>query len=64
MLSDIDEYEGGDLEIARASNFTRDQHFNLGTIIVFPSYMSHKVHEVTKGVRYTLTSWIEGPSWA
>jgi len=32
-----------------------------GTIVVFPSFLDHKVTPVTEGTRYSLVSWFVGP---
>tara|TARA_R110000868_G_scaffold56919_4_gene176279 strand:- start:233 stop:1372 length:1140 start_codon:yes stop_codon:yes gene_type:complete len=32
-----------------------------GTLIVFPSYMPHGVEPVTKGIRYSVVTWLLGP---
>lgn len=32
-----------------------------GTVIIFPSYILHRVTPVTKGVRKSLAVWISGP---
>ena len=51
-----DEYEGGEFEF-----FGRQQVLGKrGTIIVFPSYMMHRVKPVTKGIRYSLVTWFCG----
>ena len=62
QLSDSDDYEGGDFEI--------DQQYNQpqgirqkGTVFVFPSFLRHRVKEVTKGTRKSLVAWIEGPKF-
>ena len=34
-----------------------------GTVLVFPSFLCHEVTPVTKGIRKSLVSWIEGPMW-
>ena len=48
-----DEYEGGEFEF-----FAKDTVISKrGTIIVFPSYMQHRVKPVTKGTRYSLVIW-------
>ena len=60
QLSDPKEYEGGELCI----NDSPDPQVcpnDLGTIILFPSYTSHEVKPVTKGTRYSLVAWVEGP---
>ena len=32
-----------------------------GSVIVFPSFMEHRVAPVTKGTRYSLVTWFLGP---
>ena len=51
------DYEGGAFE------FVDEEVTDLGTgsIIVFPSFLMHKVSPVTKGVRYSLVAWFVGP---
>tara|TARA_R110000803_G_scaffold76087_1_gene140630 strand:+ start:66 stop:662 length:597 start_codon:yes stop_codon:yes gene_type:complete len=58
-------YKGGDLEIITGSH-PKDRFKMIkdeGAIIVFPSYTLHKVTPVTKGERYSLVSWLTGPSF-
>ena len=31
-----------------------------GTVVIFPSYMMHRVSEVTKGTRESLVLWVGG----
>ncbi len=33
----------------------------LGDLIIFPSFIDHKVSPVTKGVRYSVVAWFGGP---
>jgi len=33
----------------------------IGSIIVFPSFMEHRVTPITKGIRYSLVAWFLGP---
>tara|TARA_R110000787_G_scaffold7130_1_gene24550 strand:+ start:3519 stop:4112 length:594 start_codon:yes stop_codon:yes gene_type:complete len=60
-----DDYEGGGFEFATMGNgastiYTPD--FNkLGSIIVFPSFLAHRVEPVTKGTRYAAVCWFLGP---
>jgi len=58
-------YKGGDLEIVTGAH--KKDKFKMereqGTLIVFPSYILHKVTPVTKGERYSLVSWLTGPSF-
>lgn len=62
LLSDPDEYEGGELEIITDGSPDRAVKFkpNKGDITFFASNMPHKVHPVTKGTRRSLVFWVEG----
>jgi len=60
QLSDEDSYEGGDLQFMinnRIENAPRKK----GTVIVFPSFILHRVTEVTKGKRNSIVGWLSGP---
>ena len=59
QLSDPNEYEGGNLQFMRGE-FQEDAPRGLGTVIVFPSYMLHRVSEITKGTRKSLVLWVGG----
>lgn len=59
QLSDPNEYEGGDLQIQTEGRITADRL--QGNMVIFPSYMQHRVTPVTKGERYSLVIWISGP---
>ena len=62
QLSNEDEYEGGELEIVYApNNFIAPK--KKGTIIIFPSFLVHRVKQVTKGNRFSLVLWIDGPAF-
>ena len=67
QLSDSDEYTGGDLEFAELNGgdqeeFKKDMR-KKGTVIVFPSFLQHRVTEVTEGQRHALVGWREGKQW-
>jgi len=47
------EFEGGVQPETRAR----------GSIIVFPSFVKHRVVPVTKGTRYSLVNWFHGPQF-
>ena len=34
-----------------------------GSTIFLPSFVPHQAHPVTKGKRYSLAVWFEGPKW-
>ena len=66
LLSDENEYEGGNLEFQPRDQddpnmvITTEKIKKKGTIIVFPSYTWHRVTPVTKGTRYSLVVWSLG----
>lgn len=70
-LSNSDEYEGGDLEFCdplaspmKKENIIKDDSFrNKGNIIIFPSFVYHRVTKVTKGQRLSMVIWIRGEKW-
>jgi PKHD-type hydroxylase len=64
QLSDANSYDGGDLEITEASTYPNPKDIReQGTAIFFPSLMRHKANPVTKGTRYSIAAWFEGPKW-
>ena len=74
-LTHPDEYEGGHFEwcdaygvnplydperaVFRAQQHAREQ----GSIIIFPSFVYHRVTPVTIGRRHSLVGWIAGPTF-
>ena len=62
QLSDSDEYEGCDLEFMLHRNIAKAPR-KKGTIIFFPSYLTHRVSPITKGNRKSLVIWFHGPSF-
>jgi len=65
ILSDPKDYSGGDLEFD-FRNADPDKKRNVkvckdikckGSLIVFPSFVWHRVNPVKKGIRYSLVSW-------
>ena len=67
-LSDPSEYEGGNLEFdfRNQVDWERNKKSKIkecteirprGSIIVFPSFVWHRVNPVTKGTRYSLVIW-------
>lgn len=60
QLSDPADYEGGKLELDGVT--ISDGNFKSpGDVIFFPSHLRHRVTPVTKGTRYSLVTWINGP---
>ena len=62
QLSDPDDYEGGDFQFRmRADALTVPR--SKGAVVLFPSWMLHRVTPVTKGLRKSLVAWVSGPAW-
>jgi PKHD-type hydroxylase len=59
QLCDDDEYSGGDLEMCACPQL--EARRGRGTIIVFPSFLAHRVTAVTRGSRCSLVAWAHGP---
>ena len=64
QLSDPSEYEGGELQIRCEDMKPVTISKEKGSIILFPSYLLHRVTPVTKGVRKSLVVWIDGPPFS
>lgn len=62
FLSDPSEYEGGNFEIQTSPNVEVVEQIK-GRIILFPSFVLHRVTPVTKGVRKSIVLWVEGPKF-
>lgn len=64
QLSDPADYEGGDLKFTGVNEEPSVEQLRArGTAIFFPSFVYHAAQPVTKGVRYSLALWFEGPKW-
>ena len=53
------EFEGGDFELRDLD--VRVPRLNEGSVIMFPSFIHHRVAPVTRGIRYSLVTWFVGP---
>ena len=62
LLSDPDDYEGGDLELKFGEEEQKAERVR-GMATIFPSWTLHRVTPVTKGTRYSLVAWVSGPSF-
>lgn len=60
QLSDSEEYEGGDLEVYSGQKEPSVAPRGAGVVVIFPSYMMHRVTKVTKGTRKSLVLWVGG----
>ena len=61
QLTDENEYEGGEL-IFYLDDKEKKAPKSKGTIVFFESDILHEVTPVTKGVRHSLVSWVQGPN--
>lgn len=65
QLSESDEYEGGDFQyFVTGIHDLPKQCREKASVIVFPSYVSHRITKVTKGCRESLVTWIRGPRFS
>lgn len=62
QLSAADAYDGGDLEF-HVSGLDRRKMRQQGTLIAFPSYLEHRVTPVSRGERFSLVAWMDGPPY-
>jgi PKHD-type hydroxylase len=68
-LNSSEEYEGGDVLIKNMNIFSKEDIFKLdilkktGSVVVFPSFLFHKVMPIVSGVRYSLVNWIRGDNF-
>ncbi|MCO6360316.1 2OG-Fe(II) oxygenase [Roseivirga pacifica] len=60
QLSEPSSYEGGDLQFKINTNEINAPK-SLGTVVIFPSFIQHRVTPITSGSRKSLVAWITGP---
>jgi len=60
LLSDPSEFVGGQLEFLPSYG---EGTVTKGDIIVFPSFLTHRVSPVTNGVRYCIVGWVHGEAF-
>jgi PKHD-type hydroxylase len=59
-----DNYEGGQFEFYTGyTDKAETPELKKGSIVVFPSFMYHRVAPVTKGTRHSLVAWCLGPQF-
>jgi len=63
QLSSPDDYEGGlfEMEGCARPSFNVEPFLPRGSLLIFPSYLKHRVLPVTKGLRKSLVTWYNGP---
>jgi len=61
LLNDASEFEGGILQFKGMED--RNVLTKRGSVVVFPSFIEHRVTPVTAGTRYTAVAWASGPTF-
>jgi hypothetical protein len=56
-------FTGGELSLFVSGEETIHDFSKPGSMLLFPSFVQHKVNPVTSGTRKTLTLFLMGPSW-
>lgn len=62
QLSGSEEYEGGDLQFMINQN-TVSVPRTKGTVVIFPSFILHRVTPITQGLRQSVVAWLAGPPY-
>ncbi|MFT5508917.1 MAG: PKHD-type hydroxylase [Hyphomicrobiaceae bacterium] len=62
QLSEAESYSGGELQ-TNVDGHVRVASRSVGSGLVLPSFMLHRVSPVTHGDRYSLTLWSHGPAF-
>ncbi len=62
QLSDPNDYEGGDLQFMSNKDIVSAPRTQ-GTVIIFPSFVIHRIAPITKGQRRSIVGWISGPPY-
>ena len=57
-----DDFDGGELEFFHGGEKTII-NATKNSLVAFTSFINHRVHKVTRGVRKALVVWVNGESW-
>lgn len=60
QLSDTHEYEGGDLQLWPGGTYPLVAPRGKGNVVIFPSFLMHRVTPVTRGTRKSFVLWLGG----
>jgi PKHD-type hydroxylase len=63
LLNDPSEFEGGAFEILDGTGNVEALEIKKGRAWFFPSFVTHRVTPVTKGVRKSAVLWVGGPAF-
>ena len=62
QLSDSTAYKGGNFHFESVSRPEKWSLRQKGTLLLFPSFLSHGVKQLTEGERWSLVAWFSGPA--
>ena len=63
VMSNPEEYVGGSLQIKDLVGEVHAPELKKGDVIVFPSFLIHRVTPVAAGTRYSAALWLSGPAF-
>jgi PKHD-type hydroxylase len=63
ILSDPSEYKGGEFEFMASEVNLFQPEQKRGRVLIFPSYILHKVNPVIQGSRRSIVIWVTGPKF-
>lgn len=61
QLSDPGDYTGGELQFFKSEGEPAIGSKEIGSLTIFPTWMLHRVTRISKGTRWSLVNWLEGP---
>lgn len=62
QLNDPAEYKGGNFEFKELSEKEQPKLLK-GSVLVFPSFLHHRVTPIISGTRYSAVTWVDGPAF-
>jgi len=63
QLSPAWDYSGGSVRLLGCDSPDPAGLRQLGSVLIFPSWVMHEVTPVITGTRYSLVGWMHGPDW-
>ena len=64
QLSDSDDYTGGDLQLWSGGQYPSTAPRGKGNVVIFPSFLMHRVTPVTTGTRKSFVLWLGGDHYS
>jgi predicted 2-oxoglutarate/Fe(II)-dependent dioxygenase YbiX len=61
QVNSLNDYIGGKLSFDVFGENQKDPELQMGEMIIWPSWMPHRVHPVSSGKRYAIFGWLTGP---